>query len=206
MTIIEIFKPYEAQNFIAYIALVLAYIAYRKSVLDNLKSWIDLIKSFKSELSYASSWIGNSYSSLDPNWSNPSKIVYPLTFESVKAIIQKGHPPSEIIDEDFLDKVAIFNERVKAFNHILLGQIENYVNNSDPKQAQEKAKYLNETIHLQLIGNQQTETLFWLYLYFREKIAVIMAAWKEKIPFYIKHPKIIIALSFIFYLIVDFFI
>jgi hypothetical protein len=204
---INVLNHYEAQNLIAFIALILAYLAYRKSIVDEFKNWINLIKSFLSELNYASSWIGNSYSSKDPNWSNPTKIVYPLTFESVKALIQKGHPPFEIIKNDFFNNLAIFNERIQAFNHILVFQVVNYTcNKLNDQETKNKAQYLNEILHLNFIGDRTNQALFWLYQYFEREISIILVTWKNKIPFYLKYPKLIVFLGLITYLIIDFII
>jgi len=203
----NIISHFEAQNLIAFIALFLAYLAYRKSVYDEFKNWINLIKSFKSELDYASSWIGNSYTSIDPNWMQSSKLVYPLSFESAKAILQKGHPPSEIISQEFLNKLAIFNERIEGFNHLLSGQIVNYAFNDPNKQlTKDKAFFLNEAIHLQLIGNSQTGTLYSLHRYFEKEVSFILATWKYKIPWYIKNPLLVFLLSLFFYFLIDFYL
>jgi len=207
MNFINITSHFEAQNLIALIALLLAYLAYRKSIYDDFKNWINLIKSFKSELDYASSWIGNSYASISPDWINPSKLVYPLSFESAKAILQKGHPPSEIISQEFLDKLAIFNERVEAFNHLLRGQIINYVlNNPNEKLSKDRALFLNQGIHLQLIGNNQTQTLFFLYKYFEKEVSIILETWQNKIPWYIKNTFLVFLLSLGIYLLIDFYL
>ena len=203
----NIFNRYEAQNLIAFIALILAYLAYRKSIIDEFKNWINIVKSFLSELNYAASWIGNSYSYKDSNWSNPTKIVYPLTFESVKALIQKGHPPFEIIKIHFFNNLAILNERIQAFNHILVFQVENYTNNKlNDQETKNKAQYLNEILHLQFIGDQNNKALFWLHQYFEKEISIILETWENKIPFYFKYPKLIIFLGLVSYLIIDYVI
>jgi len=207
MNFIETISRFEAQNFIAFIALFLAYLAYRKSIYDEFKNWINLIKSFKSELDYASFWIGNSYTSIDPNWMQSSKLVYPLSFESAKAILQKGYPPSEIISQEFLDKLAIFNERIEAFNHLLRGQIFNYTFNNPSKQiTKDKALFLNQAIHLQLIGNAQTGTLYSLHRFFEKEVSLILATWKYKIPWHIKNPFGVFILSLFLYFIIDFYL
>jgi len=206
MNFADITSRLEGQNLIAFIALFLAYLAYRKSIYDEFKSWIDLIKSFKSELDYASAWIGNSYSSAHADWYDPSKLVYPLTFESVKAILQKGRPPF-FIGEEFLKKLAIFNERIHAFNHLLNAQINNYIFNDSNKQlTKEKAFFINKVIHLQLIGNLNTGTLYFFHRYFDKEVSVILSIWKYKIPWHIKYPFLVFFISFFIYVIIDFYL
>lgn len=198
---------YDAQNLITFIALFLAYLAYRKSIYDEIKNWINLIRSFKSELEYASSWIGDSYSSIDQNWLKPSKLVYPLSFESVKSILQKGYPPEEIISREFLDKMALFNERIEAFNHLLIGQIVNFVvNDHNKKLTKDKALTLNSAIHLQLIGDSQTKTLYFLHKYFKNETEIILKTWKSKLSWFIRYPFFVFIVSLFFYLIIDFFL
>lgn len=208
MNINFVVSHYDAGNLIGFVALTLVYLAYRKSVYSEFKSWVDLLKSFRAELHYASSWIGNAYShsQANPTWTNPSKIVFPLSFESAKALLQKGHPPRRIVSRDFLNKLAIFNERVKAFNHLLWGQLANYViNASNKKSTGKKTNFLNRVIHAQLIGSIRDDTsLYSLYNYFIKEIKVTLNMWESKIPWYLRQSFLVISLGFLAYLFIDF--
>lgn len=192
---------YEAQNLIGYIALILGYLVYRKSIIDEYKSWIDLAKTFKNELNYAKAWIGTGYNKSHPDANDPSKIVYPLTSECAKAFIARGHPPESLFSNEFMDKVVLYNERVQAFNHVLNMQSSNYVINTVT--AREKAKYINDIIHPNLLGKKDPWSLYNLYNYFDEELKVIFKK-GILVPWYVNRSKLIIILSFVAYLLIDY--
>ncbi|MFH0863994.1 MAG: hypothetical protein V1858_02825 [Candidatus Gottesmanbacteria bacterium] len=208
--LLALLEKYQTQNIIAVIALILAYLAYRKSVIDEYRSWLDLAKSFQHELNYAKYWIGNSYEKMmSIDWSNPSRFVYPLTAEAAKALIWKGHPPKRIFPDDFFDKLAIYNERIQAFNHFLMIQGINYVvaevDNKNEK-ISEKAKHINYIIHNDLIGSQDNYHLHNLYNYFSCQLKMIEKADLLLIPWYFKYPERIVLATIFIYIIVDYFI
>lgn len=200
----------QAQNIIAVFALALAYLVYRKSKVDEYRSWIDLAKSFQHELSYAKHWIGGSYNnSINLDWLKPSKLVYPLTDESVKALIWKGHPPKGIFSDDFFDKLAIYNERIEAFNHLLKIQGLNYASckfETDDEGEKQKTNHINSIIHNDLIGNNGDYHLHSLYEYFKCELKMIDQNGISAIPWYFRYPKTIILLTFVVYMVIDYFI
>ncbi len=195
----------ETQNLIAFIALVLAYLAYRKTLIDEYKSWIDLIESLRHELNYAKDWIGGCYKGdILKEWEDPSKIVYPLTSESAKALIWKGHPPKDMFPGVFFDKLTIFNERIQAFNHILFIQGFNFITNPSGKKGKNCAKHINNILHNHLIGSDGEFHLHNLYNYLVIETRVISEIGLNKVAWYIKSPGIIITISTLFYLLVDY--
>ena len=105
----------------AYIALVLAYYAYRKSVLDKYESWKSLLRSFQQDLSAQKNWFNARYSEsyVDKQFINPDKIVYALSFESAKEITRRGIGSLSMISKKLENEIAIFNERVEAFTSLL---------------------------------------------------------------------------------------
>ncbi len=204
-------NKFETQNIVAVVALVLAYLAYRKSVIDEYKSWLDLAKSFQHELKYAKEWIGNSYKNIDnKGWVNPSSMVYPLTSEAAKALIWKGHPPRSLFSDEFFDKLAIYNERVQAFNHFLTAQAINYVlhgiYDEKSKLYNEKTNHINKIIHNGLIGSTGEYDLHSHYEYFRCELRIIENTGLSKIPWYFKNPIVMISLLLILYLTLDYFL
>jgi len=209
-----VLSRYEAQNIIAVFALIFAYLAYRKSIVDGYKGWIDLAKSFRAELEYARSWIGASYNNTcDKDWSNPGKIVYPITADTAKAIIQKGHPPKGLFSGDFLKWIVRYNERVLAFNEMLKSQKMNYVlaqfcnsekNNFD-EQSKEKAKNINKIIHNKLIGNNGDESsLHSCYQYFSSELKNIEDRLVKITPWYFQYPIFVVGFFVLFYFILDY--
>jgi len=57
--LLNVLDELQTQNIIAITALILAYLAYRKSIVDEYRSWLDLGKAFQHELNYAKHWINN---------------------------------------------------------------------------------------------------------------------------------------------------
>ena len=205
----DFLSNYETQNIIAIVALILAYLAYRKSITNEYKEWVDLAKSFRSELSYAKEWIGNSYNgTFLKDWEDPSKIIFPLTAEAVKALIQRGHPPTGLFPDDFFDKLTKYNERINAFNHLLFMQGMNYVMYDKEKydESIEKATHINNTIHNHLIGNEGEFHLHDDFEYFCCELNRIENCYTTLIPWYFRYPKLIIVCSLIIYIFADFWI
>ncbi len=114
-------KALSLQTVMAYIALVLAYYAYRKSVLDKYESWKSLLRSFQQDLSAQKNWFNARYSEsyVDKQFINPDKIVYALSFESAKEITRRGIGSLSMISKKLENEIAIFNERVEAFTSLL---------------------------------------------------------------------------------------
>lgn len=215
MNFFLIFEKYQTQNIIATIALILAYLAYRKSIIDEYKSWLDLAKSFHSELKYAKEWLGCTYNgSIEEGWLDPSKIVYPLTSESARAMIWKGNPPKGLFPEGFFDKLTLFNERIQAFNHMLLLQGVNFIKSEyednkgiiPDKSSKERAKHINTIIHNHLIGNQNEFHLHNHYEYFVCELKSILKTDLNILPWYYKRPTLIVFSTLIFYLFIDYLI
>lgn len=118
----EIIQEIESINLLTYLALVLAYLAYIRSVNRNFDSWKSLFVSFKKDLESQSAWLKNEYfkeTYKDKNSYSPSKIIYPLSFESLPEIIRRGVDELPGISEGFINQLSIFNERVIAFNSAL---------------------------------------------------------------------------------------
>lgn len=208
--LLNVLEKLQTQNVIAITALILAYLAYRKSIVDEYRSWLDLGKAFKHELNYAKNWIGSSYNkSTNFDWTKPSKFVYPLTDESAKALIYKGHPPKGIFSDEFFDKLAIYNERIEAFNHFLNIQGLNYITSkfeTDDEGEKNKTNHINSIIHNELIGDNGEYHLHHLYEYFQCELKIIEKAKLLMLPWYFKYPKIIIIATFFIYFVIDYFI
>jgi hypothetical protein len=108
-------------NFIAFTALVLAYLAYRKSVFNKYESWDSLLRSLQQELKTQAPWLNASYPSDYENkeFLSPGKIVYDLSFETAKEIARRGIGDLGIINKELERVIALFNERVETFNSLL---------------------------------------------------------------------------------------
>jgi hypothetical protein len=110
----------KSADLLTFIALLLALLAYRKSILDRYDSWKALLQSFLDELKSQSSWIGGIYNNTqDKMWYSPNKIVFLLSFESSKEIARRGISDLRIISKELYEKISLFNERVDAFNKML---------------------------------------------------------------------------------------
>jgi hypothetical protein len=135
-------KALSLQSVIAYIALVLAYYAYRKSVLDKYESWKSLLRSFQQELLAQRSWFDARYSEsyVNKQFINPYKIVFSVSFESAKEITRRGIGSLSFISEKLENQIAMFNQRVEAFNSLLDHQ--KRVITADPVLSQELSERL----------------------------------------------------------------
>jgi hypothetical protein len=206
----KILADFSIGDLVAVLALILAYLAYRKSVMDEYESWLDLAKSFQHELNYAKHWIGSSYNkSTNYEWVKPSKFVYPLTDEAAKALIWKGHPPQGIFSDNFFDKLAIYNERVQAFNHFLNIQGLNYIASefeTKNEGVKSKTNHINSIIHNELIGDNGEYHLHNLYEYFNCELGMIRKNYLSIIPWYLKFPKFVIFSAVIILLIIRYFV
>lgn len=103
------------------LAILLAFIAYRKSVKDKYDSWRSLLESFLDELKAQSSWLASEYHSdhTEKMFYSPYKAVFKISFESAKEITRRGISDLIVISSDLRNNIAIFNERVEAFNALL---------------------------------------------------------------------------------------
>lgn len=105
------------QTILTFLGFFLAYLAYCKSIEDKYDSWKVLIQSFIDEITTAHSWIGGEYKENDynKNFYNPNKHVFKLTTIAAEEIIRKGIKDLNISDK-YRDKIALYIERIKAFN------------------------------------------------------------------------------------------
>ena len=108
-------------NNIEFFALILAYLAYSKSIKDKYDSWKSLLQSFLDELNTMHNWIGGEYkvNDFDKDFYNPDKHVFRLTTVTSEEIVRKGvnelYSPNEEGNK-YRDKLALFIERIEAFN------------------------------------------------------------------------------------------
>mgnify|MGYP001578078388 FL=1 len=115
-------KDIESTNLLTYLALILAYVAYAWSVRRDFDSWKSLFISFKNDLEGQKSWLRNEYFEAtykDKTSFHPSKIIFPLSFESLPEIIRRGVAEYRWIPSIFIERLSLFNERVIAFNSFL---------------------------------------------------------------------------------------
>jgi len=102
------------------VALLLAFFAYRWSVIRYFNSWKSLFISFKNDLNSQKAWLSTSYSHYSyKEVYDPGKIIFPLSFESLPEIICKGVAELKGIPNDFINQLSLFNERILAFNSLL---------------------------------------------------------------------------------------
>jgi len=108
-------------DLITFAVLILAYLAYRKSILDKYESVKVLVRSLKKELDAQSSWLATRYSRdyEDKAFFSSRAIVYKLSFESAKEIARRGIPEDKLFKKNFENNIALFNERIDAFNAML---------------------------------------------------------------------------------------
>lgn len=123
----ELFNDIDCiSHLLTFIALVLAYVGFVWSVKKDFDSLYALLLSFQDDLKYAESWLGrDGYTKetyKDKKSFSPVKVIYPLAFESLSEIIRKGVGGSSGITRDFSEKLALFYERIIAFNSILDNQ------------------------------------------------------------------------------------
>src|SRR3972149_5004055 len=114
-------KTLTVGNILTYLALLLAFLAYRKSVRDRHATWKLLLNSFKSELEAQKAWLSTPYTKdvQEKSFFNPSRTVFKISFESAKEIARSGISVFDKIDTEFNTQVAQFNQRVVTFNALL---------------------------------------------------------------------------------------
>jgi len=144
-SLLQLLLEIRSGDFLKYLALVLAYIAYTWSVNRDFNSWKSLFISFKNDLESQKEWLKNEY--FEENYNDqdsfsPKKIIYPLSFESLPEIIRRGVEKLPNISEKFLIQISIFNERVIAFNS-LLDQIKK-INSANPITTEKLIDKLND--------------------------------------------------------------
>lgn len=138
-------KIFRSTDLLTYLALILAYIALVWSVNRDLKAWKSLFISFKNDLEAQAGWLQNEYFNgkyEEKESYSPSKIIYPLSFESLPEIIRRGVAELSGISEDFIKNLSIFNERILAFNSALDQVIQ--VCSTDPIKSEKLIDMLNE--------------------------------------------------------------
>lgn len=107
-------------NLLTLIALILAFFAYRWSVIRYFDSWKSLFISFKNDLYSQKNWLSTPYSHYSYKEAyDPGKIIFPLSFESLPEIICKGVAEVSGISNEFINQLSLFNERILAFNSLL---------------------------------------------------------------------------------------
>jgi len=147
----------ELQNILTNIGIILAYLAYTKSIQDKYDSWKALLQSFLDELNTMHAWIGGEYkeNDYDKNFFNPNKQVFKLTTITAEEIVRKGINDIKIISDKYRDKLALFIERITAFN----SAIDNVsrIASSDPVLSQ---KLRNKLIDFGLFDPDITITQF----------------------------------------------
>lgn len=142
---LSFFSYVESQDFLTYLALLLAYAAYVWSVNRDLESWKSLFYSFQNDLEGQSAWLKSEYFSetyTDKYSFSPKKIIYPLSFESLPEIIRRGPNELSWISKKLMKQLSLFNERVIAFNS-LLDQIK-LINAADPVKTEVLIDRLND--------------------------------------------------------------
>jgi len=115
---INLLNKIELQNLLTYIGIILAYLAYSKVIEDKFDSWKSLLQSFWDELNTMHNWIGGEYkeNDYDKNFFNPNKQVFKLTTITAEEITRRGINDINIISKKYRDKLALFIERIAAFN------------------------------------------------------------------------------------------
>ncbi|HPN55123.1 MAG TPA: hypothetical protein PLB52_04350 [Candidatus Moranbacteria bacterium] len=116
-------REIKSDDLLTYLALILAYIAYVWSVNRDLESWKSLFLSFKKDLEIAGAWIGGEGYSEETykrkESFSPTKIIYPLSSESLPEIIRRGVGEFNWASDEFIRQLSLFNERFDAFNSAL---------------------------------------------------------------------------------------
>lgn len=113
-----------ATDLLTFLAIILAYLAYRKTIKDKYDSWESLLFSLKADFKSQEAWLSTEYikeNYKDKTAFSPRKIIFPLSFGSVQEIINRG--ATDIgFSEEFINKISIFKERVDTFNELLTRQ------------------------------------------------------------------------------------
>jgi hypothetical protein len=210
----DILSRFNTQDILTYSALVLAYLAYRNEAIKEYRHWLDLVKAFSKELAYAKHWLGTGYTEREAAWKDSSKLVFPLSFESVKAMISKGHPPKTMFPDEYFNNLVIFNERLAAFNQLTLAQIYNFVQNgsvSEEEFVNNKdnnliSLHINDTLHRYIIGNEGESHLHNHYVYFTHENQLILRNGLKSLPVWTRYPIILQVVSLILFLILEVFL
>ncbi len=108
-------------DFLTFFAVVLAYLAYSKSINDKYESWRSLLLSLKADLESQSAWLSSEYKEetyKDKTAFSPRKIIFPLSFKSLEEIISRGASDFNF-SEKFIKNISIFDERIETFNKLL---------------------------------------------------------------------------------------
>lgn len=115
-------KEIKSTDLLTYSALLVALLAYCRSINRDLESWKSLLVSFKNDLKSQGGWLSNEYfeETYKDNMNYyPFKIIFPLSFESLPEIIRRGVAEFQWISDKFINNLSLFNERVVAFNSVL---------------------------------------------------------------------------------------
>ncbi len=115
------FLNFKSQGFLTYIGILLAFFAYKKSHKDWYESLKRMLIAFKAELEYSRNWFGTPYhiNKYDKNHYSPRKIVFKVSFPAAVELLRRGVADKKIIDETFQNNLALFIERIEAFNQLL---------------------------------------------------------------------------------------
>lgn len=236
---------FKSGDVLTYLTLFIAYIAYAWSVNRDWKSWKSLFISFKYDLKNQKPWLGTEYfkgTYKDKDSFNPRKIIHPLSFESLSEIIRRGVAEFSWIQENFIEQLSLFNERVIAFNDVLdyikktvttdpikTGKLHNKLDdfglykgsvefdelknkisvekeNDEVFYLAERLQRLHKVVHVDLIGNNSNEDkLHYLHLKISEQLEEILKFFDEKKPWFIKYKNLIIIVSLILFILVEWF-
>lgn len=117
-------RDINSQDLLTYLALVLAYLAYVRSINRDLDVWYSLYLSFKEELRLFENWLGGEGYKSSTEYRNkdsysPYNIVFPLSFIALSEIIRRGTKELSWIPKEFGKHIIRFNNLVAAFNSVL---------------------------------------------------------------------------------------
>jgi hypothetical protein len=103
---------------ITFVALILAFLAYSKSIEDKYDSWKVLLKSFWDETHTMHAWLNKEYDKdyYDKDFFNPYKQVFKLKTVAAEEVVKRGIYDIKLVDPIFADKISLFIERITAFN------------------------------------------------------------------------------------------
>lgn len=108
---------------LTFVAFLVAYIAYVRSVDRDFESLRALLISFGKDLDYYEAWLGREgYSQetyKDKNSFCPVKPIYPLSNDSLAEILRRGVNDLRRASSNFSSRLSLFNERIIAFNSSL---------------------------------------------------------------------------------------
>ena len=141
------------------LAIILACWAYRESRVNKHKNYCELLLCFRFELEAQKAWINTDRKELDFSYYRPGN-VFKINFEAPKELMRRSDRyVIEKIDVDFGKKIAIFLERVEAFNQLV--GVQDNINANFPDTVQKiRQEYENVNSKQKLKTFEQKENLF----------------------------------------------